>query len=652
MKYCKARHPGVCTDTYDAFWQWSVDELSQFWAAVWDYVGVVHSAPYSAVLENPAAFPGCTWFPGARLNFAENLLKHAAVTPDATAYVYACDASRAPQRMSYRELADAVARVAAALRAAGVRVGDRVAGFMPNTPDAAVAMLATVAVGAVWSSCSPDFGQMGVVDRFGQVEPKVMFTVESYFYRGKQLDILPKIQSIIGSLPTLESTVVFRGCVAPAFRVDLSALPGAVHIEDFIAQGGPPAPAAPPLRFEQVAFDHPVYVMFSSGTTGKPKCIVQGAGVLLNHLKELVLHTDVRPTDRLFYYTTTGWMMWNWLTSGLGVGATLCLYEGNPCYPAWDSLWAFAAAEGVTVFGTSARYLQSIMEQGVRPGASHDLSRLRTICTTGSPASDAVFHYIYDHVKADVQFASISGGTDLNGCFALGCPLLPVHSTELQCRGLGMKVAVLDDHSAPCVGHTGELVCQAPFPSMPLHFLNDPSGAAYRAAYFENVPGIWCHGDFAEMTARGGMVVHGRSDATLNPGGVRLGTADIYAAIDAGGNFTDAVADSLVVGQAWQSDVRVVLFLKMKPGVPLTPELKKAICARIRASASPRHVPELVLACPDVPYTMSGKKVEIAVRNMIDGRPVKNRSALANPDSLDWFAHVPELRAGSGRPGQ
>ena len=630
---------------YEALWQWSVDRPEEFYALLWDFLGIKASVPPSAAVADFDKFPGAQFFPGARLNHAELLMRHATPGNDKAAYVWTAEGG-APITTTYAQLHDQVAYLAAALRAEGLVAGDRVCLFMPNTPEAAICMLAATSIGCTTASTSPDFGEQAVLDRFGQVQPKLVFGVDHYVYKNKKQPVLAKLGSIAKQLPSCKRVVVFSfpgAAAGDGGKLDLSPIgvSHAVTIDEFVAPVKKQHPsAAPAIQFEQLPFDHPVYIMFSSGTTGAPKCLVQGPGVVFNQLKEHVLHVDLRPEDRIFYYTTTGWMMWNWLTAALGVGATLLLWEGNPCYPKMDSLFEFAQEQKVTVFGTSAKYLGSLMDADLAPGSTYDLSSIRTILSTGSPATNNVFHYVSDKISEKVQFASISGGTDLNGCFALGCPLLPVHVGELQCRGLGLKVNVFDDEGKPCrPGEAGELVCETPFPSMPLHFLNDEDGKRYHGAYFDHFPNIWRHGDFAAIRPKtGGFVVLGRSDATLKPGGVRIGTAEIDRVIER----IPEIEDSIVIGQPIDNgaDVRVVLFVVLKQGVELDAKLEKLIKTRVRQEASPRHVPAVIMATPDIPYTMSGKKTEIAVRSLVQGKPVKNASALRNPESLEWYRTV------------
>jgi len=620
-----AAQRGAPAADYDALYRWSVADPAAFWAALFDFAGVIADRA-GAVLEDGGRMPGARWFPGTRLNFAENLLRG----PDAEPALVFRNERGQRREMSWRELRSEVARIAAGLRDAGVGPGDRVAGFLPNLPETVVAMLASASLGATWTSCSPDFGIQGVLDRFGQVAPKVLFTADGYFYAGKTIDSLAPIAGVLARLGAVQRVVVVP-YVSDA--PDIAALPQALRYADF----GSPGAA---LAFTRLPFDHPLYVLYSSGTTGVPKCIVHGAGgTLLQHLKEHLLHTDVKPGDRLFYFTTCGWMMWNWLVSGLAAGATLVLYDGSPFHPGPEVLWQMAASEGVTIFGTSPKYLAALEKAGYRPQDHHALVVLRTLLSTGSPLAPEQYDFVASAIGADVQLASISGGTDIVSCFALGNPLLPVWRGELQCRGLGMKVEVWDEAGRPLTGERGELVCTAPFPSMPVGFWNDADGSKYHAAYFERFPGAWHHGDYAILTGRGGLVILGRSDAVLNPGGVRIGTAEIYRQVEQ----LPEVIESVVVGQDWQNDVRVVLFVRLRDGLELDDALRERIRRQIRANTTPRHVPAVILQVPEVPRTISGKVVELAVRETIHGRPVKNTDALANPAALGYFRNRPEL---------
>jgi acetoacetyl-CoA synthetase len=615
---------------FPALYQWSIENRAEFWEAVWKFGGVIASQPYSQVLEDSPAMMGAKWFIGARLNFAENLLRF---RDDQCALIFKGE-GQPTVRMSYAELYDEVARLAKSLRAAGVGVGDRVAGYVPNMIQSITAMLATTSLGAIWSSCSPDFGIKGVLDRFGQIEPKVLFTADGYFYNGKTHDSLDRISGILKELPAIEKVVVIP-YTRP--RADVSNVPNAVHYEDFKSKED-----GLTIDFVQLPFDHPLYIMYSSGTTGLPKCMVHGAGgTLLQHLKEHLLHVDLKREDRIYYFTTCGWMMWNWLVSALSVGATLILYDGSPFHPNPGAVFQLAQEEKMTIFGTSARYIAGVEKAGVKPGTEYDLSSLKTMCSTGSPLSEESFRFVYKEVKQDINLASISGGTDIISCFALGCPILPVWEGELQCRGLGMKVEAYGPDGVPVVGRQGELVCSASFPSMPIYFWNDPDGSKYKAAYFSVFPNVWTHGDFIEITEHGGVKIFGRSDATLNPSGVRIGTAEIYRVVES----MEEIQDSIVVGQNFDNDVRVILFVRLAPGNELTEDLKKRIKKNIRENTTPRHVPAIILPVADIPVTLNGKKVEIAVRNVIEGKPVTNKDALANPQALELFADLPELKA-------
>ncbi|KIX14207.1 acetoacetate--CoA ligase [Dethiosulfatarculus sandiegensis] len=608
--------------------QWSVDNISDFWAAIWEYGGVIHSAPYDKVIDVPEKMPGARWFPGARLNFAENLLKR---RDDHPALVFKPEQGQT-RSVTYRELYDQVARLAATLKKLGVAAGDRVAGFLPNMPETVAAMLAAASLGAIWSSCSPDFGFQGVMDRFGQIEPKVLFCADGYFYNGKTFDSLEK-----ASLITQEIKSIKKVIVVPYTTENPKAelIPQAMSWAEALGTGD-----TPELEFVQLPFEHPLYILYSSGTTGVPKCMVHGAGnVLLMHIKELGLQTDLKPEDRIFYFTTCGWMMWNWLVSSLAFGATLLLFDGSPFYPDPGVLWRFAQDEGMTIFGTSARYLAAVENAGYKPGKECDLTALKAVLSTGSPLSEESFEFVYRDIKSDLCLSSISGGSDLVGCFAAGNPIGPVHAGQLQARCLGMAVQAWDMSGKPLIGEKGELVCTKPWVTMPIKFWNDPKGEKYQAAYFDVFPNIWHHGDFIEITPENGVIVYGRSDATLNPGGVRIGTAEIYRQVENLGE----IEDSLVVGQEWQGDVRVVLFIKLNEGAILDEELIKTIKTTIRKNATPRHVPAKIIAVDDIPYTISGKKVELAVRNVIHGREVKNKDALANPQALDLYDGLDEL---------
>lgn len=614
---------------YAPLYEWSIENIAEFWATMWDFADIVASKPYEQVIDEVDKMPGARWFPGARLNFAENLLRY---RDDRVALIFKGEWQEST-RMSYAELYDEVARLARALKDAGVITGDRVVGFMPNLPAAMIAMLAATSIGATWSSCSPDFGIKGVLDRFGQIKPKVLFTANGYFFKGNKLDSLERIADIIKELPSIEKVVVVP-YTEP--QPDISALPNAVHYEAFKS-----SQSNLDIEFEQLPFEHPLYIMYSSGTTGLPKCMVQSAGgILIHHLKELMLHTNLKREDTIFYFSTCGWMMWNWLTSSLAVGATLVLFDGNPFHPHPGALWEMAQDEKITVFGTSAGYIAALISAGVEPAKTYDLTPLRAVLSTGSPLSIESFEYIYNEVKADLQLASIAGGTDLNGCFALGNPMGPVYAGELQCRGLAMDVRAFDEKQNELINEEGELVCCKPFPSMPIYFWDDPDGSKYHSAYFDVYPNIWRHGDFVTVTDRGGVVMLGRSDATLNPGGVRIGTAEIYRQVEQ----MDEIDDSVVIGQKWKNDIRVILFVQLAAGQELTDDLKNKIKQTVRTNASPRHVPAKILSVPAVPYTLNMKKVELAVKKIVEGRPVLNKDALSNPEALDYYADREELQ--------
>ena len=610
---------------YDALHRWSVEASAEFWALVWDF-GRVSGNPGLRRLINAERMPGARWFPEAKLNFAQNLLRER----DAMLAISFWGEDKVKRRMSRRELYDLVSRIAQALRAAGVRKGDRVAGYLPNLPEAVAAMLAATSIGAIWSSCSPDFGIQGVLDRFGQIEPKVLFCADGYFYGGKAFDSLDKVREILPKLPSVQACVVipYAGSSGEA----------GTKLHDFIAPYQPGN-----IEFEPVEFDHPLYILYSSGTTGVPKCIVHGTGgTLLQHLKEHQLHADVQPGDRVFFFTTLGWMMWNWLVSGLASGASLMLYDGSPFVDRGRVLFDFAEAEGITHFGTSAKFIDAIAKIALKPRETHDLGKLRALLSTGSPLVPEGFDYVYENVRKDVCLSSISGGTDIVSCFVLGNPMGPVWRGEIQCKGLGMAVEVFDEQGRELRGEKGELVCTRPFPSMPVGFWNDPEGAKYRAAYFERFPGVWRHGDWCEETSHGGFIIYGRSDAVLNPGGVRIGTAEIYRQVEQ----LDEVLESIVIGQEWEGDVRVVLFVKLKDGLALDDKLVAKIKQKIRANATPRHVPAKILQVADIPRTKSGKIVELAVRDVVHGRSVKNVEALANPEALEHFRNLPALSGG------
>ena len=608
---------------YAELWRWSIDERATFWRAVWDFCELV-GEPGPAPWLVDDRMPGARFFPGARLNYAENLLRRNDAAP---ALIFRGENGER-RELSFADLRAQVACIAGELRRFGVVVGDRVAGILPNCPEAIVAMLAATSLGAIWSSCSPDFGVRGVLDRFGQIEPKVLFAVDGYHYGGKSHDLSERIAEIRAALPTLEQVVSVR-------FLGRGEIPGA-HDFDAIVRARPPE-----LRFERLPFDHPLFILFSSGTTGAPKCIVHGAGAVLAKISvEHRLHTDLRRDDRLFYFTTCGWMMWNWLATGLAAEATLVLYDGSPFQPDERVLFDLADAERVTVFGCSAKYLDAVRKSGLEPRRTHDLSSVDTILSTGSVLAPESFDFVYEGIKRDVLLSSISGGTDIAGCFVAGSPTLPVWRGEGQCLALGMAVEVFDDAGSSLPpGEKGELVCTRAFPSMPVAFWNDPDGRRYRASYFERFPGIWHHGDWVELTPHGGMILYGRSDAVLNPGGVRIGTAEIYRPVEQ----LDEIVEALAIGQDWEHDVRVVLFVRLRPGVALDPALEAKIRGAIRQHATPRHVPARIVAVDDIPRTKSGKIVELAVRDVVHGRAVKNLETLANPEALEQFRGRVEL---------
>jgi len=613
-------------DYYAALHQWSIDNSPAFWVALCDHCDIQFTQPPDSILARPEDFMDAGWFQGAELNFAEHLLRH---TGEKAAIIFSGeDGTR--RAVSRDELRTTVARLAASLRAKGVSKGDRVAGYLPNCPEAIIAMLATTSIGAIWSSCSPDFGINGVVDRFGQIEPKILFAPNAYLYNGKTCDTRDTVAGVVEAIPSLVQTVIVP------FVDQASSDTGIENAElwvDFLAD-------ETPLEFTPVEFNHPLYVMFSSGTTGVPKCIVHGhGGTLLQQCKEHVLHTNVTEDDRLFYFTTCGWMMWNWLVCGLGTGATLILFDGAPFYKDGRILWEIAEQEKISIFGTSAKYISALENTDVRPRSDFKLPALRTVLSTGSPLAPESFDFVYEAIGDDLQLSSISGGTDILSCFALGNPVLPVRRGELQCKGLGMATEIYDESGKSVIGEHGELVCTKPFPSTPVGFWNDPDGSRYRAAYFERFPGIWAHGDFAELTENGGMVIHGRSDSVLNPGGVRIGTAEIYRQVEK----LDEVVESIAIGQNWDDDVRVVLFVQLQDGIILSEKLVQKIRNTVRENTTPRHVPAKVVAVPEIPRTKSGKIVELAVRSVVHGEEVRNTEALANPEALEHYRGLSEL---------
>lgn len=618
---------GISLNHFHDLYTWSVDNDCDFWSQVWDFCGIIGDKGERLQADAPL-FHQRRFFPDGKLNFAEHFLQNRS---DSTAITFWGE-DKIKTSLTYAQLYERVAKVRQFLIDEGVGQGDRVAAVLPNMPEAVIAMLATTSLGAVWSSASPDFGEQGIIDRFGQIEPKVLFVVNAYYYNGKIFDCHDKFQSAVKQLPGVTATVVvdyadddtrFIGCNSTAFRSILASYD------------------ATDITFERFDFNHPVYILFSSGTTGVPKCITHCAGgVLLQHVKELRLHADINNGDNLFYFTTCGWMMWNWLVSGLAVGATLNLYDGSPFIDDGRILFDYIDAENIHHFGTSAKYIDALNKHGLHPADSHDLSSLRSILSTGSPLSGQSFDYVYEKIKADVCLSSISGGTDIVSCFVLGSPTLPVYRGELQTRGLGLAVNALNEHANPVREEKGELVCEKPFPCMPLGFWGDPEDKKYLSAYFSHFNNIWCHGDYVEITANNGLVFHGRSDSVLNPGGVRIGTAEIYRQVDK----VDAVVDSVVIGQQYDDDVRVVLFVQLRDGLTLTNELIQEIKQTIRSNTTPRHVPAVILSVTDIPKTKSGKVVEIAVRDTVHGEPVKNQTALANPEALVQFANRPELR--------
>ncbi len=621
----------------DALHQFSVTERQKFWQSVIDYAAIRAETWGERVLIDGDKMPGAIWFPDARLNFAENMLTlPGGVDSDAEAMVFRGeDAAR--RRLTFGDVRDRVSVLAQAMAAAGIEAGDRVAAYLPNMPETITAMLAANSLGAVWSSCSPDFGAQEVLERLGQIEPKILFAVDGYHYNGKRHDSLSKTSEIAAALPGLQKTVIIPySDIAPA-DIDLGAVPGAVLIDDFTAPFRPGD-----IAYRQLPFDHPLYILFSSGTTGAPKCIVHSqGGALLKHATEQILHCDIKPGDRVFFFTTCGWMMWNWLASAIGWGATLLLYDGSPFYPSPSALFNSADAEKMTLFGTSAKFIDAMAQAGLAPKQTHDLGSLKTFCSTGSPLVAEGFDYVYAKVIGDTPLVSFSGGTDIMGCFCGGDPTKPVWRGEIQAPMLGVALDVFDEHGNSVHGEKGELVCTKAFPSMPVGFWNDADGSKYHAAYFEGFPNVWTHGDYIEITEHGGIVIYGRSDATLNPGGVRIGTAEIYRQVEK----LDEVVESIVIGQDWDNDVRVVLFVVLNDALTLDEDMAGRIKGQIRANCTPRHVPAVVVQVADIPRTKSGKITELAVRDIVHGRKVKNKDALANPEALDLYRDLPLLNA-------
>ncbi|NHW88886.1 MAG: acetoacetate--CoA ligase [Archaeoglobales archaeon] len=626
IEYVNQRFSTNLEDYWDLY-RWSVENIPEFWSSVWEFCGVISSRKFEKVVDDLKKFPGARWFVGAKLNFAENLLRN----EEGLAFIFRNEAGLR-RTLSYKDLKTQVANLSNALKELGIKAGDRICAYMPNIPETCIAMLSTTSLGAVWSSCGTELGPSAVVDRIGQLEPRVLFTVDGYLYKGKGFDFLKNVAEVAKAIPSLEKVVVY-----PYLKKepDISEIPNAELWGDFLSEDEK-------IRFEQVEANEPVYIMFSSGTTGKPKCMVQSvAGVLVNHLKELILHTDLKRGEIISYITSPSWMMWNWLMSSLAVGATIALYDGNPLFPDWRTMFKFIDEEGINVFGCSASYIYALMSSNAKPKDEFSLKSLKEISQTGSPLSAEGFRWVYENIKKDLWFNSISGGTDINGCFCAGSPTLPVYAGQLQSPALGMKIAAYDDNANPVYDQPGELVCEAPSPSMPIYFWGDKDYKKYRETYFEffadKGKNVWRHGDYVIFHSKtGGITFLGRSDATLKISGVRIGTAEIYNVVEK----LPEIADSLATSQEWKGDQRLILFVKLKPGYKLTEELKTKIREELRKKASPRHVPALIIEVPDIPYTVNMKKVEIAVRNILHGKPVTNRGALINPESLDYFEKI------------
>jgi acetoacetyl-CoA synthetase len=620
-------HHHISLKDYSDLYQWSVENISDLWEDIWNFSNIKSSKPFDIVVNEPDKMPGSKWFLGTKLNFAENLLKYKS-NKLAIRFV---GEDKVKSDLTYNELYDQVARLSNALKELGVKPGDRIAGIMPNMPETIIAMLASASLGAVWSSTSPDFGVKSILDRFKQIQPKIIFVANGYYFKGKIFDTTEKLKEILDRLNSVENVII----VDYVKKLSVNSIPNSIKWKHLISQ------SKDSIEFIQLPFDHPLYIMYSSGTTGRPKSIVHSAGgTLIQHMKELKLHTDVTEDSVIFYYTTCGWMMWNWLVSSLSLGATLILYDGNPFYPDPTYLLALIDELKITIFGTSAKYIASLESTGIIPKSISKYDTLKTILSTGSPLSENSFDFVYNHWKSDVMLSSIAGGTDIISCFMLGNPTLPVYRGEIQCRGLGMKVESFDKHGESLINQKGELVCTEPFPSMPIYFWNDKDNLKYKRTYFNKYANIWHHGDFIEINKFGGIRMLGRSDATLNPGGVRIGTAEIYRVIE---KISD-ISDSVVVGQKWNNDERIILFVKLSPNVKLTKTLMKLLKSKIKLECTPRHVPSKIIQIDDIPYTINGKKIEIAVKKIINGEDVINRDSIINPESLENYRSIPELK--------